>query len=583
MPRRRRFGRGIAVLLATAVAFLAPVPMVTTPVAHAADPSVPTVPETYLNQKLTWDECVEDLDSKCAKVTVPMDWKNPSRGNLILAVAYLPAKGKSQGLLTSNPGGPSVPGLSLTEELSASKGNLRQYDLLGFDPRGFGRSSKIKCETTKDKLKKLPMVADRRVRNRTTHAMEVAEAKLFGEACSSQPLARYINTQQTVWDLEFLRRLMETSWDKSYPKLNYIGYSYGTWLGAWYADTYPSRVGKFILDSNMQWTSTMYANQALDSMSFQRRRDKMLFPYLARHNSDFKLGKSAKAVKKTYESTRAKLAKQAKKDLAKKKTPVLGPEDLDYITSSLIYANESFPSAGYIIQAAAKYAKKPSSSGYSRTLSKRIKTPMKKAPFTVQRSAKAVSGSAKIDISDGLAGTIVRCNDSVTPGNLRALLQRADADAKRYPFTGYLNTISLCAYWKFKPQTRTIDLAGAPKMLMFQSEGDPATAYEGALAAHRKTGSKTVLVSVDNEGQHGLYIDGPSKCLEAIGDAYLFTTGNPPPRDTRCSTSPLPDDKKVYPLAGPVSGAKSTAKKVVKAKNYDLKRVRADVAKRGLG
>ena len=66
------------------------------------------------------------------------------------------------------------------------------------------------------------------------------------------------------------------------------------------------------------------------------------------------------------------------------------------------------------------------------------------------------------------------------------------------------------------------------------------------------------MVSVDNEGQHGLYIDGPSTCLEGIGDRFLFT-GSPtlPTRDTRCTTSPLPYDRKVYPLSGPVSGAKS--------------------------
>jgi hypothetical protein len=116
---------------------------------------------------------------------------------------------------------------------------------------------------------------------------------------------------------------------------------------------------------------------------------------------------------------------------------------------------------------------------------------------------------------------------------------------------------------------------------MFQSEGDPATAYEGALAAHRKTPSTTVMVSVDNEGQHGLYIDGPSTCVEKIGDAYLFIS-RLPSRDTRCTTSPLPYDKKVYTLNGPVSGAKSTAKKAVKPKNGAVKAVRADVAKRGL-
>ena len=520
-----------------------------------------------------------------------MDWQNQSRGDIDIAIAYLKASGPSKGLLTSNPGGPGAAGLLLTEALSMARRHRtgRQAPAPPVRPARLRparlrcRARTSRCQTTKAKVDKLPKVADRRVRNRATHAMEIAEAKLFGEACASQPLARYINTQQTVWDLDFLRQLMARNKAASYPVLNYVGYSYGTWLGAWYADTYPTRVGRFILDSNMQWTATMYTNQTLDSKSFQRRRDKMLFPYLARHNADFGLGKSAKSVKKKYESTRKKLATKAKKALKQGKTPVMGPEDLDYVVASLIYSDEGFVSAGYIVDAAADYAKKGSSGKNRRTLQKRIKAPMSKAPFLVQRTASKVKGSALVSLD--LAGTIVRCNDSATPGNLTQLLKRADADAKKYPFTGYLNTVPLCAYWKFKPQTRTIDFVGLQsKMLMFQSEGDPATAYEGALAAHRRTAAKTVLVSVDNEGQHGLYVDGPSTCLEKIGDTFLFSrVATLPARDTRCTTSPLPYDRKVYSLAGPVSGATSNARTAVKARNGTLKAVRADVAKRALG
>jgi pimeloyl-ACP methyl ester carboxylesterase len=596
MPRR--FGRWMAVLVASSVAMLAPVPVLT-PAAEAAEPSAPlqATVDAYVAraQTVTWEPCEGLLfqpRSSCATVVVPRDWKSPAAGTLRLAVSYLRASGTSKGLLTSNPGGPGAEGLLFTEALSRSKPKLYQdYDLLGFDPRGFGASTNIndglpqhrgRCLTTNTKLERLPKVADRRVRNRATHSMEVAEAKLFGEACAADPLARYLNTQQTVWDVDFLRQLMAKRYNKGalYNQLNYIGYSYGTWLGAWYADTFPARVGKFVLDSNMQWTTSMYANQALDSKSFQRRRDKMFFPYVARHHRDFGLGKSTSKVKKKYESIRKSLAKQAAKDLKKGRTATFGPEDLDFVLSSLLYSNELFPAAGYITELAGDYAKKPSSSKYRKALAKRVKAPMTKAPFVVQRSASKVKGSALVSVD--LAGTIVRCNDSATPGNLTQLLKRADADARKYPFTGYLNTIPLCAYWKFKPQTRTIDLTGlSTKMLMFQSEGDPATAYEGALAAHRRTAGKTVMVSVDNEGQHGLYVDGPSKCLEDIGDAFLFR-GWKPTADRRCTTSPLPDDKKVYTLSGPVSGARSDAKKTIKAKNPTVKAVRADVAKRGL-
>lgn len=602
MPRRR-IGRWIAVLLASAVAVVAPVPSLMPSAEAAVDPKGPTILSRYLDQKIARTACPRidnaELESICGTVAVPMDWQNPTKGDIRIALAYRKSSKADAPLLTSNPGGPGEAGRTLTELLSWSKPQLAEnYDLLGFDPRGFGASTRVKCLTTTAKLKKLPTVADKRVRTKATHKVETAEAKLFGEACATEASlgnknpkddrvgARYVNTQQTVWDLDFLRQLLAKLYAKgtSYDKLNYIGYSYGTWLGAWYADTYPANVGRFLFDSNMQWTASMYTNQTLDSMSFQRRRDKMLFPYLARHHADFGLGKTASKVKKSYEATRKKLATQAKKDLKKGKTPAFGPEDLDYTVSSFIYSNDGFDYAGGIIDAAGDFVKKPSSAKYRKALAKRAKGPMTRAPFTIQRSAKAVSGSAVKDISDGLAGAIVRCNDSTNSSNLKALLRRADADAKKYPFIGYANTISQCAYWKFKPQTRTIDLVGLPtanKILMFQSEGDPATAYEGALAAHRKLASRTTLVSVDNEGQHGLYVDGPSTCVEKLGDAFLAGTWKPT-SDRTCTTSPLPYDSKVYPLAGPVSGTKSDVRTTVKPKNKAVRAVRADVAKRGL-
>ncbi len=88
---------------------------------------------------------------------------------------------------------------------------------------------------------------------------------------------------------------------------------------------------------------------------------------------------------------------------------------------------------------------------------------------------------------------------------------------------------------------------------MIQSEGDPATAYEGALAAHQSTADHTRLVSVNDEGQHGVYLAGPSPCAERIGDAFLFN-GVLPAEDKVCGTTPLPRDKKVYALKGPLDG-----------------------------
>ena len=88
---------------------------------------------------------------------------------------------------------------------------------------------------------------------------------------------------------------------------------------------------------------------------------------------------------------------------------------------------------------------------------------------------------------------------------------------------------------------------------MIQSEGDPATAYEGALAAHQSTADHTRLLSVNDEGQHGVYLAGPSPCTERVGDAFLFN-GVLPAKDKVCGTTHLPRDKKVYAFKGPLDG-----------------------------
>ena len=111
---RRRFGRWIAVLLASAVAIVAPVPMLTRrrrlPIRRrrCRRPSTRSSPR---NQSISLGRLLRvELSSQCAKVTVPRDWKNPAKGTLSLAIAYLKARGTSKGLLTANPGGPGAAG-----------------------------------------------------------------------------------------------------------------------------------------------------------------------------------------------------------------------------------------------------------------------------------------------------------------------------------------------------------------------------------------------------------------------------------------------------------------------------------------
>jgi len=168
-----------------------------------------------------------------------------------------------------------------------------------------------------------------------------------------------------------------------------------------------------------------------------------------------------------------------------------------------------------------------------------------------EEAAAAPSGDAEINL--GAISTTVRCNDTAWSKDTNFYLKEADKMAEKYDFFGYMNGVPMCAFWQYAPQDRKLDLAGAPRMLMTQSEFDPATAYEGSLRTHQATSTYTRFVAIDDEGQHGQYIGGPSACVEAIGDRFVFG-GELPGKDQVCGTSPLPAEASVYPVKGPVDG-----------------------------
>ena len=544
-----------------------------------SDPPSPAIPQRYLDQPVAWETCWFDAAVKywspgapttnCAKVKVPMDWHAPdAHPDVEVAIAYSEATGTSRGLMATNPGGPGGAGLTLSAALAIDKPQLfSDYDLLGFDPRGFGESTPLQCETTAERLQQLPSTPDYRRRDAQTHQTEIAEAQLYADACSATEFAQFVSSRQTVYDMDFLRALLD------HGTLNFIGYSYGTWLGGWYADTYPARVGRFVLDSNMDWTATQWENINFDPFSFQRRRDAQLFPWIARHAADIDgLGTSPAAVLTKYESIRAQLVA-----LVEAGSSEMRGDHLDGRVSGQIYRNSGFVRATLDILVHDEYVKDPGGSASATA------THVERAWARISAALQALDSLAGVkdryDMGDGLhgdrlararadaagapgdapvqlgsVGTTVRCNDTAWKKETDYYLSEADRMTRRYPFVGYTNGVPMCAFWPHPPQSRVVDLPGSPRMLMIHSEFDPATAYEGALRTHKLTPAATRLLSINDEGQHGQYIGSASSCTEQLGDTFVF--GGPlPMADIVCDTAPLPADTAVFPVIGPVDGA----------------------------
>ncbi len=205
----------------------------------------------FYDQRIKWSACAGDglpEGLQCGKVTVPLDYAKPADGTLDLAMARFRATGKSRGSVLLNFGGPGGPGVS--ELFAGGKdfmGLTNGYDVVTFDPRGVGRSSPVSCgESTDEAMGSTDpdpdAEADEGEGDDVRAALDVLRKVAKECADHSGPVLGHIGTVDASRDLDVMRAAVG---DK---KLNYLGFSYGTRLGAVYAAKFPKRTGRMVLD-----------------------------------------------------------------------------------------------------------------------------------------------------------------------------------------------------------------------------------------------------------------------------------------------------------------------------------------------
>lgn len=215
----------------------------TTPSADAtAPPSADLSP--FYKQSLTWTSC-HDGDY-CAELTVPMDYQHPDGATIEIAVLKVPASVPSRriGSLVVNPGGPGESGVAFAQHAQSYFGQriTDRYDVVGFDPRGTGGSDPIRCVSDAQLTAMLDADPDPDTAAEGEAYQKLSEA--FGRGCvaNAGPLASHVSTVEAARDMDILRAALGES------RLTYFGGSYGTKLGTTYADLFPKRVGRFVLD-----------------------------------------------------------------------------------------------------------------------------------------------------------------------------------------------------------------------------------------------------------------------------------------------------------------------------------------------
>ncbi|MDR1431302.1 MAG: alpha/beta fold hydrolase, partial [Propionibacteriaceae bacterium] len=193
----------------------------------------------YLRQKPNWKKCTR---GECATVLAPLDYDNPGAQALTLSLKRIKAsKSPRIGTLFVNPGGPGASGVEYVTAFNRK--GLERFDIVGWDPRGVGGSTPVKCYGSKqaDKLNALDGSPDT-----PAERQKLIDAyRDFGKSCweKSGVLLEHISTEDTVKDLDLLRQLVG---DK---KLSYLGYSYGTAIGAGYAELFGKNIRSLVLDA----------------------------------------------------------------------------------------------------------------------------------------------------------------------------------------------------------------------------------------------------------------------------------------------------------------------------------------------
>jgi pimeloyl-ACP methyl ester carboxylesterase len=268
-----------------------PTPVVPSGGPPATQPPSPAL-APYYSQKLTWSDC--NGGDRCARLTVPLDYRRPAGPTLRLAVLSVPASGSKIGSLVVNPGGPGVPGTSRAAEGAAGFGDplLQHFDIVGFDPRGTGASSPVDC-LSDSQLNHYLAVDPQPSTPAELRAFRAAQQSL-ARGCSrlSGALASHISTVESARDMDILRAALGDS------RLNYLGSSYGTELGATYAQLFPDRVGRFVLDGAVDPTLTMRQSSLQQAAGFQQAFEAYAESCVSSDIGCF-LGKSVPAVEQT--------------------------------------------------------------------------------------------------------------------------------------------------------------------------------------------------------------------------------------------------------------------------------------------
>lgn len=439
-----------------------------------------------------WADCGGGF--ACAEIRVPRDYAAPSDGylniSIIRAAATKPAK--RIGSLLINPGGPGGSGVEFVRQgLTIFPDELRErFDLVGFDPRGVNSSTAIRCIDNLDGHDALDPSPD----NAAELEALVESARVYADACARRNDATlpYLSTDAVARDLDMIRAAVGDE------RLTYLGFSYGTLIGATYAERFPDRIRAMALDGAVDPSLDLETFRADQAKAFEGALTRFLDDCAKRSKCAFREGGDSAGA---FDALMASIERKPIPALRLRDPRPVGPGLAWHAVLGALYSESSWPTLA-----------------------------------TALAQAKDGDGSLMLLISDPFRGrkpngsysnmqdayTANTCLDYPAPTDVKVFTRWARQLANAAPhfaqFVAY-NDLT-CAFWSVPAQgtPRAVSAKGAPPIVVVGTTGDPATPYHWAeaLADQLESG---LLVTREGEGHTGY---GASKCVEKAVDAYLL-------------------------------------------------------------
>jgi pimeloyl-ACP methyl ester carboxylesterase len=466
-------------------------------------PDVPAALQPYYAQHISFTTCPTNNDVQCGWVKVPLDYQNVTLGSMRLRVAYHPTRATGSrrlGFLFANPGGPGAPGLEIPYDPGGyvSDKVIGQYDILGWDPRGVGQSDPIRCLTDQQKDAYINLNATPTTPAEITQF--VAAQKAFALSCKARNPKTYdhIGTVAAARDMDIIRAAL------GQREMYYLGFSYGTVLGAWYAEQFPKRITRMVLDGAM--------NPALDNTqgSYQQMRgfENALYRFL---NWCPTSGGCPKALRLPSEQQRINVIIAEQNLLAEQPAPT---------------GQKNRPLTKSLFQTGMVYALYDDTFGWP------------ELAFALNDLLQKGNGKEMLALADAYLGrdtkgrynnngidafNAITCYDKPPTPALAGTLALVKEWSASYPVLGsnFAWANMTCAYWpahaKLKPAP--LHAKGAAPIVVIGTTYDPATPYNEAVALASQLASGHLITWVGDG--HTAYNRG-SACVQHAVDDYLL-------------------------------------------------------------